>query len=205
MPDPAMASMALAHRVNARAGAALADALRLALLSRRPPLSPAAGWARPIAGPPPGLALIDVSLQPSATAPETGPRTTPAPGPAPTGATRSAGPRILPDAPLQTEPPATRTRPPGAAEHEHRIARNSTVRETDVADPAPVIDPPATAAHVEALTALDRRDGYLPPVAAPLSMAESQAEERHRFDPLEFAEHVRAALIDDARRHGIGV
>ena len=206
MPDPAAASTALGHRVNARAGAALPDALGLVPPPRRPPLGAAAGWARPIAGPPLGLALIDVSGQPPATAPEAGLRTTPAPGPSPSAATRPAGPPIPPDAPLQTEPSAAQARLSAATEHERRIARSSLVRETDAtAAPEPVIDPPATAAHFAALTALDRRHGYLPPVAAPLSMAESRAEERHRFDPLEFAEHVRAALIDDARRHGIGV
>jgi hypothetical protein len=56
-----------------------------------------------------------------------------------------------------------------------------------------------------ALTTLNSSHGYLPAVAAPLSVAGSRIEEQRRFDALEFAEHVRVALVDDARRHGIGV
>jgi hypothetical protein len=59
--------------------------------------------------------------------------------------------------------------------------------------------------HFGPLAAFDRRPGYLPAVAAPLSVAESRAGGQDRFDAVEFAEHVRLALVDDARRHGIGV
>ncbi len=106
-----------------------------------------------------------------------------------------------------TEPVLVGQAPQATAHREDLTARNGHAAEIDVtADAAPTaLDPPITAAHLGALTALDRRQGYLPAVAASLSVSESRAEERHRFDPVEFAEHVRVALIDDARRHGIGV
>jgi hypothetical protein len=106
----------------------------------------------------------------------------------------------------QTGSPSSSSTPPVTKQPEDFMATNSTTSQNNVAaDRAPTLDPPTTAAHLGALTALGSRHGYFPAVAAPLSVTESRAEERHPFDPLEFAEHVRAALIDDARRHGIGV
>jgi hypothetical protein len=214
VPDPATASTILGHRVNARAGYVLAEAFGPAVRMRRPPLGAAAGWACPIAGPQPGLVLIDADQQllpapepGSRTAPEPWSRTAPEPGP---------GRRITPQPTVpspeygavpQTESVFARQAPQATTQREDLAMQNGSTAEIDVAaDTAPAaLDPPVTAAHLSALTALDRRHGYLPAVAAPLSVAESRAEERRRFDPLEFAEQVRMALIDDARRHGIGV
>ena len=204
-PDPATASTILARRVNARAGDALADAFGSAFLAGRPPLSAAAGWARTIAEPHPGLVLIDADRQLPSTALEAGPRTAPESRPGRRATAQPTASSSTPSMIPQTEPAFTHMRPLATTRREGLIARNSTSAETDAVDGTPVLDPPTTTAHFGALTALDRRHGYLPPVAAPLSVAESRAEERHRFDPLEFAEHVRVALIDDARRYGIGV
>ena len=205
-PDPATASTILGRRVAARAGYALADAFGPAFLAGRPPLSAAAGWARTIAEPQPGLVLIDADRQLPSTALEAGPRTAPEPGLGRRATAQPIASSSTPSMIPQTEPASTHMRPPATTRREGLIARDSTSAETDAAaDGTPALDPPTTTAHFGALTALDRRHGYLPPVAAPLSVAESRAEERHRFDPLEFAEHVRVALIDDARRHGIGV
>ena len=223
VPDPAAASTILGRRVNARAGYALADASGPAFRGRRPPLSHAAGWTRPISGPPPGLVLIDADPQLLPPAPGAGsrnppeprsrttaeprPRTAPEPGP---GRPETAQPTVPSPAYGAVPPtePVLAGQAPQATEHrEDLAARNGHAAEIDVtADTAPAaLDPPITAAHLGALTALDRRQSYLPAVAAPLSVSESRAEERHRFDLVEFAEHVRVALIDDARRHGIGV
>lgn len=216
VPDPATASTILGRRVNARAGYALADAFAPAIRARSsPPLSDAAGWACTITGPQPGLVLLDADVQLLPRAPGAGspnpqePRSRPAPEPGP-GRRVTAQP-IVPSPAYsvvpQTEPVFAGQVPQATTHREDLTARNGHTAEIDVAaDTAPVaLDPPATAAHFSALTALDRRHGYLPAVAAPLSVAESRAEERHRSDPLEFAEQVRMALIDDARRHGIGV
>jgi hypothetical protein len=223
VPDPAAASTILGRRVNARAGYALADAFGPALRARRPPLSHAVGWAGPIAGPTPGLVLIDAdppllppepgagSRKPpehqSRTTTEPRSRTAAEPGPGRPVTAQPTVPSPANSAVPQTEPVLAGQAPQATAHREDLKARNGHAAEIDVtADTASAaLDPPTTAAHLGALTALDRRQGYLPAVAAPLSVSESRAEERHRFDPVEFAEHVRVALIDDARRHGIGV
>jgi hypothetical protein len=80
-------------------------------------------------------------------------------------------------------------------------ARRNVTAETDAAR----IDPPAVDAPSAPLTPLRARRGFPFPAAAPLSVAESVAEERPAFDSVVFAEQVRAALVHDARRHGIDV
>lgn len=207
--DRATASTILGHRLNARAGYALADACGPAFRAGRLPLGAVAGWSCTIAGPWPDLVLVDPDPQPPAAAAESGPRPEPESGPRPAAESRpgrrSAAPVPAYGAIPRTGPPSSRDTPP-APRHEGFGAADASTTETGVtADGAPALDPPATAAHLGALTAPDRRHRYFPAVAAPLSVAESRAEERQSFDPLEFAEHIRVALIDDARRHGIGV
>jgi hypothetical protein len=207
--DRATASTILGRRLKARAGYALAAACGPAFRAGRLPLGAAAGWSRTIAGPCPDLVLIDPDPQPPAAAAGSGPRPEPESGPRPAAESRpgrrSAAPVPAYGAIPRTGPPASRDTPP-APRHEGFGAADASTTETGVtADGAPALDPPATAAHLGALTAPDRRHRYFPAVAAPLSVAESRAEERQSFDPLEFAEHIRVALIDDARRHGIGV
>jgi hypothetical protein len=97
-----------------------------------------------------------------------------------------------PEAPAAAYPPRDLIAP---------TARRNVVAETDSVR----IDPPVVDAPSAPLTPLRARRGFPFPAAAPLSVAESVAEERPAFDSVVFAEQVRAALVHDARRHGIDV
>ena len=173
VPDPATASTILGRRVNARAGYALADAFAPAIRARSsPPLSDAAGWACTITGPQPGLVLLDADVQLLPRAPGAGspnpqePRSRPAPEPGP-GRRVTAQP-IVPSPAYsvvpQTEPVFAGQVPQATTHREDLTARNGHTAEIDVAaDTASVaLDPPTTAAHLSALTALDRRHGLSP-------------------------------------------
>jgi hypothetical protein len=198
--------MILGNHVNRRVGHTLAAALPTALLTAHPPLTAAAGWVRVIGRPEPGLLLIDASLQliPVAPEPESR-RRDPEPDEVLPGRVRTWQP--APSAAGQT-PPATAPLAgplPGYAEGDTAWDGAAAGNDAPARGAPAALDPPVTEPRLGTLTTLNSSHGYLPPVAAPLSVAESRTEQRRRFDPQEFAEHVRVALIDDARRHGIGV
>jgi hypothetical protein len=154
-----------------------------------------AGWARSIAQPDPGLLLIapDAAVMVMA---------------APASDRRARGVSQLPAEGLRR--PVRSPEPPEASRTARRTPTSAVAGNEDASDDLSKdamteIAPPLRPRFFSPFELAARRQSAPAQPAAQLSTASSRSPDRLRFDAVEFAEHLRNALIDDARRLGIDV
>ncbi|SED65305.1 hypothetical protein SAMN05519104_4012 [Rhizobiales bacterium GAS188] len=154
-----------------------------------------AGWMRSIAEPDPGLTLI---------APD-------APvirGMAPASDRRPRGASQIPAVGLR--PPVMSGELPEASQTARRapasaVGGEDAILDGSTKDMSANIVPPLDPRRFSASELAARHQSAPAQAASPISAASARRTDRLRIDPVEFAEHLRNALINDARRLGIDV
>ncbi|SEE84826.1 hypothetical protein SAMN05444161_7430 [Rhizobiales bacterium GAS191] len=85
------------------------------------------------------------------------------------------------------------------------VGREDAILDGSAKDASANIVPPPGQRLFSSSELVARRQGAPAQAESPISTASSRRADRLHFDPVEFAEHLRIALIDDARRLGIDV